>query len=298
VSRFSCKNKLKREKSGNSSEKEMNAAQTKFGKLFVNLLDNLLLSFPECKQTATIHQLVHDDPSQLNTIKLDWARLISPYNINSFKTNSIDYFVRIHKEVAKTHMFHQLSLCQKYASFGNNFEWKDMLCGYLEDLEKYALEDELVDGSVPKIEEPTTPLSDLLDEKRDGQRTQMAPQEVPCRFDDADLIQMCVERMQDPALVNAALEMSRGIPELSEMYGDKTNEEIANQVQMMQPMLPLLMKSVQAGFPLQQLISQVQRMTATTRRANGGDRRANEGDRRANEGDRRANGKSAKNSAS
>ncbi len=266
----------------------MNAAQSKFGKLFVGLLDDLLLSFPECKQTATIHQLIHDDPSQLNTIKLDWERFISPYNINSFKSNSMEYFVRIHKEVAKTHMFHQLSLCQKYASFGNNFDWKEMLCEYLADLEKYALEDELVDGSAPKIEEPTTPLSDL-DEKT-GTGLSHTPSEMPCRFDDADLIQMCMERLQDPALVKAALEMSRGIPELSQLYGEKTNEEIANQVSMMQPMLPLLMKSVQAGFPLQQLISQVQRLTSKTRSENP--------QKRENTGGRGAQNGGAKNSSS
>ncbi len=245
----------------------MNAAQTRFGSLFMDLLDSLAAAFPECKQTANIRKQLQLNPSDMDTIKLDWARIIEPYNIRAFRltaqtqtetlqANPVDYFLRIYHEIPRSHIFHQLALCQKYEAFENDVDAKDTLCGYLADLELYARQDDVV-GPIPTIEEPTTPLSDMDTNQvttpiNDSKQTQ-----TQSRFDDAELTRLCMEKLGDPNLIMQAQQIVRGIPELSQMYGDRSNEEIANQMQAMQPILPHLMQIVNI-LPIQNIIRMVQ----------------------------------------
>ena len=93
----------------------MNAHKTKFGILFVDLLQGLVSSFPDCKESSNILKWIRNDPSQLNTIKLDWARTIKPFPIKSFP-KVVRYFETVQMRVAPAHVFNRLKLCDKYKS--------------------------------------------------------------------------------------------------------------------------------------------------------------------------------------
>lgn len=252
----------------------MNAAHTRFGSLFMDLLDSLTNAFPECKQTAKIRKLLQLNPSDMDSVKLDWARMIVPYNMRAYrcrvtieidpatgrkverlhepinKKHPMDYFVRIYNEVGRTHMFHQLALCQKYEAFEDDLGAKDTLCGYLADLETYALDEG--DTLEAIIEEPTTPGSDI------DMKIPQSTSPTSSRFDDAELTRMCIEKLGDPDMITQAQSIVRGIPELSKIYGDRSNEEIANQMKAMQPMLPQLMQIINV-LPIQHIIKMVEK---------------------------------------
>lgn len=243
----------------------MNAAQTRFGLLFMDLLDSLTAAFPECKQTAKIRKLLQLNPTDMDSVKLDWARMIVPYNMRAYclnpntqepqrlpgpPPNPMDYFIRIYNEVGRSHMFHQLSLCQKYEAFEDDVNAKDTLCKYLADLEAYALDDTTLEAIV---EEPTTPGSDI-DMKTPSSATSLPSN----RFDDAELTRLCMEKLGDPDIVNQAQAIVRNIPELHQIYGDRSNEEIANQMKAMQPILPHLMQIINI-LPIQNIIKIVEK---------------------------------------
>lgn len=213
----------------------------------MDLLDNLATIFPECKQTATIRKQLQQNREDLDAVKLDWARMIVPFNLQAVQQKKIDtmqYFISIYHNVPRTHMFHQLKLCQKYEAFGDDLDAKETLCGYLVDLERFALTD---DVDAYKVEEPTTPISDC----------DMKTSSPQSRFDDEELTRMCMEKLGDPTIISQAQSIVRNIPELNQLYGNKSNEEIANQMKAMQPILPHLMQIVNV-LPIQHIINLVQ----------------------------------------
>lgn len=242
----------------------MNAAQTRFGVLFLDLLDGLVAAFPQCRHTAKIHKWIKANPIRLNAIKLDWARFIAPYKILSFPRTG-DYFERIHTELPN-HLFNLLELTHKYRSMTGDKQAQDDLCSVLADLEMYATDDEEISPAsvnVPyTVEEPTTPTSDIESDVNVTYVNVTSHTNRPARshngksrFDDDELYDLCVKRTGDAGLCSALRETCSKIPLLSQLFGHATNEEIANQVVKMQGFLPLVMQMFSSGFPIESLIS-------------------------------------------
>ena len=227
----------------------MNAHKTKFGFLFMDLLSGLEASFPDCKETTKTAEWLKRDPTQLNTIKLDWARTIKTYPIASFP-KVLRYFEAIQKNVAPAHIFNRLKLCDKYKSMKDDKDAQEALCSLLADMEEFCLDDAIIDPPAI-IEEPTTPVSD--------QKVNQAPTKL--RFDDPELHQLCIEKTGDEKLVNDMRALCLGIPELNEMYYNASNEDIAQQMVIMKPMCPMLMQMFQMGLPLGPIIQMVTQVT-------------------------------------
>lgn len=233
----------------------MNVSRTQFGAILTDFLETISFSFPDCKQTRDVLTTIRRDPRQLDTIQLDWARHVSPYDIHQYQ-HVFDYFVAILANVPKHHLFHQLTLFEKYESFGKDTQAKDDFCLCLADLQKYALDDTSTlggesDGSII-VEEPTTPpghtgsLDSSLNHPPAGQlqsksHTTSGVQPNPNRFDDEELHELCVEKTGDRKFVEQLREFSRKFPILTKQYGKDTNEAIANRLVQMRPILKMLL---------------------------------------------------------
>lgn len=212
---------------GTMTEGIGSAAQTRFGLLFMDLLANLQSLFPTCENIQRLHGHISQDPFLLNTIKLDWGRIIQPYNIKNYKHVN-DYFQEIERDVSTQHVFRQLKLYEKYKSF-ETVDEKNVLCTYLSELEKYSLDDTI-------------------------EQTNDQKHEPNNRFDDAELIQMCRSKLGDPKLVEQLLEQTYKSPELSDWFRQSTNQEISEFLPKIKPLIPGFVQLMQTGFPLEQLV--------------------------------------------
>jgi hypothetical protein len=225
----------------------MNASNTYFGKIFLNFLESLAESFPDCKETARILNLITSDPHELDTIKLDWARHISTHDIHAFP-HVVQYFQTVQSNVSKDHIFHKLKLFEKYQSIGQDLDAKNDFCSFLADLQPYALDDSIVDGSQNPdpssilVEEPSTPpaQSSALTPVSGTSASTISGRG---RFDDDKLHELCVQRTGDRKFVEDLREFSRHFPILNR-YAQDSDEQIANRLKQMKPILQGLLAMI------------------------------------------------------
>lgn len=240
----------------------MNAIETKFGAIFMDLTYTLVQIFPTCPDSRRINKLLQEDPEKMNTIKLDWARNILPYNIEKYQKGMIHYFNVIEKHVSKSNVFNQLNLKQKYISLGEakDSESQDALCGYLFDLQKFALDDTRVDLGY-SVEEPTTPQSDKdTSETGENEQPRAAKPKRKSRFDSPRLHKKCVDALgkENEPLVDAMRRLCVDIPEFNILYARSSDDEIVRTMLVTKPLLPMIVQMVEnKTLPIRQIISMV-----------------------------------------
>lgn len=206
---------------------------SEFDQLFLNLIDELAELFPNCKETLEIQKDLRSNPNQLDAIKIDWARLIVPYNILSHRPTA-RYFELVANDLPD-HLFNRLQLCARYKSMKGDKMAQDALRGLLADLEIHALRDD--DTASPVVVEP--PESDI---------------KTKSRFDDPALHELCVQRLGNAELVNQLRQLCRDIPLLNDIYKHSSNAEIADQMVRMKKMLPLFLRMFASGTPIGDVI--------------------------------------------
>ena len=217
---------------------------SKFGQLFFDLVDNLATLFPQCKVTTDIRSRLQQNPNELEAIRLDWARVIVPYKIQSFRPTG-RYFEQVERDLPQ-HLFASLQLAARYKSMSGDRQAQDDLCSILADLEVFAMED------APLIEEPESPESETK-------------QTIQSRFDDPALHELCIQRTGNPDLVNEMKGLCLHIPYLNKIYENRTNEEIAEQMAMFQGILPLFVKMFKSGMPVEHVVDRFKLHRAKTK---------------------------------
>ena len=220
---------------------------TIFDLMFVDLLQGLAGAFPECKETWRTLQNVHSDPAQLQAIKADWKSSVRPIAIAKFATCA-DYLKAVRRSLNSTHLFNRLQLAEKYESMRDDAIAQTDFAELLGDLELYSADDRLV--QLPK------------EEAKPAKKTKL-------RFDDPDLFKLCVQKLGDENLVREMQTFCLQIPQLNETYYDKSNEEIAQQMLVMKPLLPMVIRSYKMGMPIAPLIQIVTQFTKQWEKKNG-----------------------------
>jgi hypothetical protein len=233
----------------------MNAIETKFGVLFMDFIFCLKSSFPKCEVTRLIEKQLQEDPTYMNTIKLDWARYIQPYDIDQYTKAAIQYFNILETKIPQQHVARQLQLRSKYITLHKekNIDAQETMCSYLRDLQRFALDDSRADNSMDyTVEEPDTPTSDK-DDKDNPSRT---VKKRTSRFESESLHKLCVQRLGDEQMVLALRQLCINNPVLNNLFRHNTDEEIANALVRLKPVLTIIINAMKQGMPVENLISQ------------------------------------------
>lgn len=201
-----------------------------FRKALISFLESLQESFPDTP-TATILQQIQTQPDYLNTLQLDWARFVSPNDIQTIPSIG-EYFRTLQQTLPPQHLFHQLRLIDKYKALGNDMDAKNQFCDCLAELQLTALEDGDMNESNATQDDIPPNVWDIVRTLPNPDPTPPTlPTNVPQnRFEDANLHELCVQYTGDRKFVEDLRIIARKLPLLAQLYGNDSDELIARQL--------------------------------------------------------------------
>jgi hypothetical protein len=231
---------------------------TPFGKTLIDFLENLAESFSDCTLTRDILHQCKTRSDYLEQVQQEWAQFVSPHDIGSF--DSIPhYFQAMVDHVPVSHIFHQLQLVQKYKLLGDDEDAKNDFCECLFDLQHAATSEELPNlANMPDLSQLS-----LVDVTQPVQSIPSIPVNTTVnttRFDDVKLHELCVRTTGDRKFVEDLREISKRLPLLAQLYGNDSDELIAQKLKSMMPILKGLLGPLKMLSANKQFVSMAERM--------------------------------------